>query len=167
MKETPSFAYADKRQLEQLLPVLYQLLHENMSRIAPTGNTYEEDFASWKGSVLPAMEKALRQIVLMHVGDAFAGYFQYYVTADRERLMMEEIQIREEFQGSGLFTEFYRWLVRELPGDIVYVEAYANKKNFKSRAILGHLGLQQVGENKNGSSFFFRGSYARLREKYS
>ena len=167
MMEKPSFTYADKGQLAQLLPVLYQLLHENMSRIAPTGNTYEEDYASWSGCVLPAMEKEQRQMVLMHVGGEFAGYFQYYVTGDKERLMMEEIQLREKFQGSGLFGEFYRWLVRELPGDIAHVEAYANKKNFKSQAILEHLGLQRAGENKNGNSFFYRGEYARLREKYS
>lgn len=167
MKEkTPVFTYADKGKMAQLLPGLFELLHENMSKIAPTGNTYEEDYASWSSCVLPAMEKEQRQIVLMHVGGSFAGYFQYYVTADKERLMMEEIQIKKEFQGSGLFAGFYQWLVKQLPGDIEHVEAYANKKNFKSQAILEHLGLQRVGENKNGNSFFFRGKYADLRKKY-
>ena len=34
------------------------------------------------------------------------------------------------------------------------VEAFANKKNFKSQSVLEHLGLLRIGENKNGNSFY-------------
>ena len=81
--------------------------------------------------------------------------------------MMEEIQIKKEFQGTGLFSKFYQWLVRQLPKDILYVEAYANKKNIKSQNILKYLGLVEAGENKNGNSFYYKGKYADIVDKYS
>lgn len=80
---------------------------------------------------------------------------------------MEEIQFDASVQGSGLFTELYRYLIRILPPQTQYVEAYANKKNEKAQAILSRLGLKIAGENKNRRSFLFRGDYACLRERYS
>ena len=62
-----------------------------MSVIAPTGNTYEQDFQLWQSSVAPALSKQQRQIVLMHSDDEIVGYFQYYVNDNV--FMMEEIQI--------------------------------------------------------------------------
>ena len=49
----------------------------------------------------------------------------------------------------------------------MYVEAYANKKNLKSQSILKHLGLVESGENKNGNSFYYKGKYVDLLNKYS
>lgn len=81
--------------------------------------------------------------------------------------MMEEIQIEKAFQGTGLFSEFYKWLLKQLPNDIENVEAYANKKNIKSQSILEYLGLVELGENKNGNSFYYKGKYVDLLNKYS
>lgn len=158
------FTYLDKQYTEEILPDLFEILHSNMSVISPTGNTYEEDFALWSSCVAPAMQKENRQIILMYSGDALAGYFQYYTNSDS--LMMEEIQIKEEYQGTGLFNTFYSWLVVKLPEDIKYVEAYANKKNVKSQGILEHMGLVKSGENKNGNSFYYKGDYTQLLKKY-
>jgi RimJ/RimL family protein N-acetyltransferase len=47
------------------------------------------------------------------------------------------------------------------------VEAYADKRNQKSLAVLAHLGLTVMGENKNGISYHLRGSYAELKQKYT
>ncbi|MBQ2774543.1 MAG: hypothetical protein IJF40_01475 [Clostridia bacterium] len=159
------FEYADKQKMQEILPVLFDILHSNMSIIAPTGNTYENDMEQWLSNVLPAMQKEVRQIVLMYADDKLVGYFQYYVNSGA--LMMEEIQIASEYQGSGLFGLFYRWLVKVLPKDIKYVEAYSNKKNHKSQAILEHLGLSKVGENKNGNSFYYKGDYVILLNRYN
>ena len=126
----------------------------------------EEDFEEWRSNIYPAMQKEPRQIVLMYVDRSLAGYFQYYVNAATNSLMMEEIQIKKEFQKSGLFAAFYQWLVKTLPQDILYVEAYANKSNEKSQSILKHLGLAESGENKSGSCFYFKGSYGALLKKY-
>ena len=161
------FKFADKLQIEQLLPDLFRILHSNMSIIAPTDNSYNEDFEIWSSYLTPAMQKEQRQMVLMYVDNKLVGYFQYYINGDTNLLMMEEIQIEKAFQGTGLFSEFYNWLIKSLPKNIMYVEAYANKKNLKSQSILKHLGLVEIGENKNGNSFYFKGAYVDLLNKYS
>ena len=102
----------------------------------------------------------------MCVESELVGYFQYYINRDTDSLMMEEIQIKKEFQVTGLFSEFYNWLIKNLPKDIMYVEAYANKKNYKSQSILKHLGLVELGENRNGNSFYYKGKYVDLLNRY-
>lgn len=159
-----SFQYADKKNIKEILPLLFSILHSNMSVIAPTGNSYEEDYKIWLSNIVPAMEKDARQIVLMFCGDELAGYFQYYVNAVSNSLMTEEIQIREKYQGTGLFSDFYRWLVSKLPKDIKFVEAYSDKNNCKSQNILEHLGLIKSGEDR--SLFYYKGSYNSLLKRY-
>ncbi len=160
------FLFLDKQKFDVFLPRLFEILHSNMSLIAPTNNSYEDDFEIWSSHIIPAIQKEQRQIVLMCVESELVGYFQYYINSDTDSLMMEEIQIKKEFQGTGLFSEFYNWLIKNLPKDIMYVEAYANKKNLKSQSILKHLGLVESGENKNGNSFYFKGAYVNLLNKY-
>lgn len=164
---TSKFFFLDKQKLDVLLPDLFQILHSNMSLIAPTGNSYQEDLEVWRSYIVPDMQNEQRQIVLMYVDNTLAGFFRYSINVDTYSLMMEEIQIKKAFQGTGLFSAFYKWLMQELPKDILYVEAYANKRNYKSQAILKHLGLVQLGENKNGLSFYYKGNYADLLCKYS
>ena len=161
------FLFLDKQKLDVFLPRLFEILHSNMSLIAPTNNSYEDDFEIWSSHIIPAIQKEQRQIVLMCVESELVGYFQYYINSDTDSLMMEEIQIKKEFQGTGLFSEFYNWLIKNLPKGIMYVEAYANKKNLKSQSILKHLGLVESGENRNGNSFYFKGAYVNLLNKYS
>ena len=161
------FKFADKLQIEQLLPDLFQILHSNMSIIAPTDNSYNEDYEIWSLYLIPAIQKEQRQIVLMYVDNKLVGYFQYYINVDINSLMMEEIQIAKEFQGTGIFSALYKWLIKQLPKDVESVEAYANKKNLKSQSILKHFGLVESGENKNGNSFHFKGAYVNLLNKYS
>ena len=154
-----------KADAESVFPELFEILHSNMSRIAPTGNSYEEDFSMWISCIKPALEKEPRQILLLlDDNDRIAGYFQYYV--NNGVFMMEEIQFREPYKGTGIFTELYRYLVKILPENIVFAEAYANKRNEKSIAVLTHLGLEIIGENKNGLSFHFRGRYENLVRRY-
>jgi len=153
-----------KADAESVLPELFEILHSNMSRIAPTGNSYEEDFSFWLSCIKLALNKEPRKILLLRDNDRLAGYFQYYVNDGI--FMMEEIQFREPYKGAGLFAELYRYLVETLPADTLFVEAYANKRNEKSIAVLTHLGLEVIGENKNGISFHFRGRYKNLVRRY-
>lgn len=159
-----SFAYADRQQIDTMLPELFGVLYENMSQIAPTGNTYEEDYACWKTYAVPEMEKDTQKTIIMRAGDVFAGFFRYSIRGDS--LLMEEIQIKKEFHGSGIFAAFYTWFVKQLPKDILWVEAYTSKTNTKTQGILEHLGLRKAGENKNGKSFYYKGEYASLLDKY-
>lgn len=155
------FVYADKTKLQEILPDCFSILHSNMSIIAPSGNSYEEDFDIWYSAVFPAMQKDPRKIVLMYYEHTIVGYFQYYIV--NCTMMMEEIQITAEHQGSGLFRSFYVWLLNELKDDIQFVEAYAHKSNVKSQSILKYLGLEACGEKTNDKHFHFKGKYTDLR----
>ena len=159
------FEYAQKSDLSGLLPKLFEILHSNMSLIAPTGKSYGEDFEEWYSNVYPAMMNTPREIVIMYDDSNIIGYFQYYING--ALFMMDEIQIKQEYQGAGVFSAFYSWLIQRLPIALQTVEAYANKLNEKSQSILEHLGLSQVGESKNGSSFHYKGDYKRLHDKYN
>lgn len=162
-----TFRYLQKPPSPALLDEIFTILAANMRVIAPTGLTYEEDRAQWLSCVPPALEKEARQIILIYDRDELIGFFQYYVTADRAVFMMEEIQFKPAYHGSGLFGDLYRYLIPRLPADIQAVEAYADKRNKKSLAVLAHLGLTVIGENKNGISYHLRGSYAELRSRYA
>ena len=162
-----TFRYLQKPPSPALLDEIFTILAANMRVIAPTGLTYEEDRAQWLSCVPPTLEKEARQIVLIYDRDELIGFFQYYVTADRAVFMMEEIQFKPAYHGSGLFGDLYRYLIPRLPADIQAVEAYADKRNRKSLAVLAHLGLTVIGENKNGISYRLRGSYTELRSRYA
>ena len=159
------FIYADKQNIGEILPYLFDILYSNMSIIAPTGNTYENDLKEWLSNIIPAMQKEPRQIVLMLANSELIGYFQYYICSDL--LMMEEIQIKKGYQGTGVFHLFYSWLIEKLPKSLKQVAAYSNKNNCKSQGVLEHLGLRKSRENRNGNSFYYKGDYAVLLEKYS
>lgn len=162
---TYEFKYADKQNIEEILPNLFDILYSNMSIIAPTGNTYEDDLKEWLSNIFPSIKKETRQIVLMFADNKLIGYFQYSVFS--ASFMMEDIQIKKDYHGTGLFRLFYSWLIKRLPDSIKYVEAYSNKSNYKSQGVLEHLGLVKSGENKNGISFYYKGDYAALLQKYS
>ena len=161
-----TFRYLQKPPSPAILDEIFSILAANMRVIAPTGLTYEEDRAQWLSCVPSALEKEARQMILIYDRDELIGFFQYYVTADHSVFMMEEIQFKPAYHGNGLFGDLYRYLIPRLPEDIQAAEAYADKRNAKSLAVLGHLGLTVIGENKNRISYRLRGNFARLREKY-
>lgn len=161
------FKYLDKRDFENILPQMFEILHSNMSIIAPTKNSYETDFKIWISYFFPAIQEEFRETVLMYIDRELVGYFRYYLNDSMQSLLMEDIQIIPEFQGTGVFSSLYNWLVNKLPKNILTVEAYASKKNYKSRTVLEHLGLKCKGENKNGNSLYFKGDYSVLYNKYS
>lgn len=136
-----------------------------MSVIAPTGNSYDEDFHFWYNAVAPALQKNdARQIILIYDDTEIIGYFQYYVNATT--FMMEEIQFNKEYHGTGLFKRLYSHLFEIIPQDVLYIEAYAHKQNQKSQGILKHLGLKNIGESQNGNTYHFRGDCRQALKKY-
>jgi len=156
--------FLNKAEAEFVFPRLFAILHSNMSLIAPTGNSYDEDISQWLSYMKSDLEKETRQILLLRDGEEIIGFFQYSV--NNGVLMMERIQFLEQYKGTGIFTELYRFLVSIIPPDTCFVEAYAHKNNEKSIGVLTHLGLSIIGENKNGISYHFRGEYRNLMEKY-
>ena len=155
-----SFSFLPKERANVFLPKLFDILHVNMNHIAPTGMTYEEDLNEWIGAVAPALEKDPRQIILISDGDKTVGFFQYYV--NDSTFMMEEIQFLPEYQGKGVFQKLYAHLAEIIPQNIPLVEAYAHKSNLKSQGILKHLGLESIGESKNGNNYHFCGDCQKM-----
>ena len=148
-----SCRFLDKNEVRRFLPQLFSILHENMSVIAPTGNAYDEDYALWSGAVAPAMQKENRQIILIFNDETLIGYLQYYT--NETTFMIEEAQIRPAYQGRGVLRSAFAYICDYIPPNVLYVEAYANKKNTRSQTILESHGFVRIGENKNGNSYHY------------
>lgn len=154
--------FLNKLNYINIIPKLYDILHENMSVIAPTKNTYSEDYGIWVKKIIPALAKEPRQIILISEEDNIIGYFQYYI--NNNIFMMEEVQIKKEWQEKGVFRKLFGFIIDNIPKGISTVAAYANKKNDKSQRILEHMGLSIIEENEN--NFQYKGEYNNLLDCY-
>lgn len=157
------FCYLRRNEFEQYANSLFSILCDNMSQIVPTGNSPEEDYELWLHSQKEEINKGKHHIIVIFQKETqeIVGYFQYSVQGNV--FLMEEIQIKEKYQGKyNIFRRLYGFVLDNIGTDVSYVEAYANKKNAKSIGILGKLGLSIAGENKSGSSYYFRGAYVDL-----
>jgi GNAT superfamily N-acetyltransferase len=139
---------------------LFDILADNMSVIAPTGNAREDDYRTWHEAVFSGLHKENRQIVLILDAGALVGYFQY--DADGDTFFMEEIQLAKSHQGKRIFRRLYGYVLPKLHGNVRFVKAYASKRNQKSNGILARLGLAVAGENLSGTSWLYRGNYEDL-----
>lgn len=157
-----TFEYLNKKSFIDTSKSIFDILADNMSVIAPTGNSKAEDYSLWFNAVSLGLEHPARQIILIKSENDIIGFFQYYTTEDT--FMMEEIQIKPEYQGSGVFRALYGFVIPKIKNSLKLVEAYANIKNKKSIAILQRLGLSNMGLNKNGCSYHFKGDFSSLVE---
>ncbi len=153
MKTNYIFNFLDKQKVSNTLSVLFDILYENMERIAPFGKSYEDAKTEWLGQVTPAMKKDRRQIVLMYDGDALAGYAQYYT--NDTILMIEEIQLKPKYQRTMLLYEFCKFMKAIIPSEITYIEAYADKRNTNSQKLMEALGMKII--DNEGNYYHFRG----------
>ncbi len=152
--------FLDKNEYQRFLPQLFSILHENMSVIALTGNSYDRDYEIWSGAVGPAMQKENRHIVLIFNDDILIGYLQYYT--NETTFMIEEAQIKPAYQGRGVLRRALAFVCDYILPDIPYAEAYANKKNRRSQTIIERHGFTRIGENKNGNCYHYRADYPAL-----
>ena len=159
MKTNYIFNFLDKQKVSNTLPVLFDILYENMEIIAPFDKSYENAKLEWLGQVTPAMKKDRRQIVLMYDGDALAGYAQYYT--NDTILMIEEIQLKPKYQRTMLLFEFCKFMKATLPREITYIEAYADKRNTNSQKLMEALGMKII--NDDGKYYHFRGLLKALK----
>ena len=159
MKTNYIFKFLEKSNVGEFLPVLFDILYENMEKITPFGKSYEDAKTEWLGQVTPAMKKDRRQIGLMYDGDALAGYAQYYT--NDTILMIEEIQLKPKYQRRMLLYEFCKFMKAILPSDITYIEAYADKRNANSQKLIEALGMKII--NDDGKYYHFRGLLKALK----
>lgn len=162
--ESLKFEFLNKSDFSANAQQIFDILADNMSVIAPTGNSRKEDFILWSDAVGDGLQKPERKIILIKEKENLIGYFQYYTNTDT--FMMEEIQLRSEYHGKGVFRELYGFILNSIKADLEFVEAYANMNNKKSIAILKKLGLINSGLNKNGHSYYFKGNFLDLIKWY-
>ena len=162
--ESLKFEFLNKSDFSANAQQIFDILADNMSVIAPTGNSSKEDFILWSDAVDDGLLRPERQIILIKDEENLIGYFQYYTNTDT--FMMEEIQLRSEYHGKGVFRELYAFILKNIKTDLEFVEAYANVNNRKSIAILERLGLLNSGLNKNGHSYHFKGNFVNLIKWY-
>ena len=156
-----SILYLDKSEKEQWLPKLFALLYENMR---PVGNLpYEEQWRQWEAEVSPALDKSPRQIILCLLDGDLIAYLQYYTRNDL--LMIEEIQIKKEYQRTTIFLSLLRKLRSGLRDDIAYVEAFAEKRNVASQKLMTKLGMAE--KTTEGADFaHFRGFMGDMKRYF-
>lgn len=162
------FVFLRREEFEQYSKALFSILYDNMSQIAPTGNSREEDFLYWFNANKEELKNENRHIIIILQKEIkeIVGFFKYSVRNDV--FFMEEIQIRKSYQGKyNIFEKIYKFALDNISDEVCVVEAYADKRNSKSIGILGKLGLSIIGENKNGISYHFRGTYADLLNWYN
>ncbi len=152
-----SFKILNKSNCGDTLISLFDILHSNMSVIAPTGESYEDDKRLWISSVNEALRNPKRNIIIIRNGTDIIGFFMYSISNDL--LKMEEIQFKLGYHGKGVFKQLFMYLFTLVPDSVTFVEAFANKENYKSQGILLYLGLKQVGENRNGRCWRYYGLY--------
>ena len=158
------FEYLCKSDFSVLSQQIFDILADNMTMIAPTGNTREEDYNCWYECVTDGLKRDERQIILIKDNGYIIGFFQYYINANT--FMMEEIQFKPAYQGKGVFRKLYGFVLKNLKTDLEFVEAYASISNPKSTGILEKFGLVNIGLNKNGRSYHFKGRFADLIKWY-
>jgi len=154
------FTYLNKQEKDFWLPQLFDLLHDNMSVIAPSGYSYEEEKAKWLAAVSPALDKEPRQIIMCIINGQPVGFIQYYIRQDL--LMVEEIQIKKEYQKSTMFLQFCKHMLSVIPEDVQTVEAYADKRNKNSINLMGKMGLLALKDEDSSSFVHMRGSVHKL-----
>lgn len=160
-----TFSHLNKSDFSIVANDIFNILADNMTVIAPTGNLREDDYNCWYGCVTDGLKRDERQIILIKDNDNIIGFFQYYINEDT--FMMEEIQFKPEYQGKGVFRALYGFIIPHIRDDIEFVEAYASISNSKSIGILEKFGLINIGLNKNGRSYHFKGRFADLIKWYN
>ena len=159
MKNIYTFSFLDKASVYNTLPVLFDILYLNMKKIAPSASTYGQAREEWMGQVCPAMRKDRRQIILMNHVDILAGYAQYYT--NDSTLMIEEIQLKPEYQRTRLLRELCEFMKDALGDSLTVIQAYADKRNIASQKLMQSLGMKII---KTDSRFYlFEGEIKALR----
>lgn len=157
------FIFLDKSRAGEALPALFDILHQNMSHIAPSGQAYEEDRALWLSCVAPALQRTARQILLLYDGEVLAGYLQYYVNDGV--FMVEEVQLKVAYQRTLLLHRLCQFLTTVIPAETKYIEAYAHKDNAISQALQRSLGMVHIGTKENGT-LHFQGDCQKLFARF-
>lgn len=155
------FSQLNKLEKDLWLPKLFDLLYSNMASFM---GDYATEKELWLSNVSPALDKDPRQIILCLAGNEPVGFLQYY---KRDTLLMvEEVQIKEEYQNTFLFYRLCRHLMHCLTEGITTIEAFAEVRNLKSQKLMGKLGMEIIDANPESPFVHLRGSAATVMKHF-
>lgn len=154
------FAYMDKSKAKQILPLLYNIMLENMSTVIPKVMP-QNDFIS---AVTVGLRAENRKVLIFKKSDKTIGFLQYFISKDGTVLRIEELQIKREYQMSGVFVSLIRYMLKEIPEKLKYIEAFAHVENTKSIQLQHMIGLSEI-HCENGI-VHMRGEYNKFKYKY-
>ena len=152
----------NKNDKEKWLPRLFDLLYDNMQYITPSNLSYEQEKRQWLANVSPALDKPARQIKMCFADDELVGYIQYYTNDGL--LMIEEVQLKKEYHCTLTFYRICKSFIKELPADIEYVEAFADKRNVNSQKLMQKLGMKLV--DINSEFVHLRGKASKIISRF-
>lgn len=161
---TISFRFLRREEAATILPQLFRILHTNMSLIAPSDCSYDEDRTLWLAYIIPALDQAEISILLMYAGDNLAGYFQYRIVGDT--MAIDEVEIKPEYQRTMVFYRFCQFLLSQIPEEVKYLTSYVHKENRNSQSIHAALGMERIGENGSGTSWHYRGEREKAAARF-
>ena len=69
--------------------------------------------------------------------------------------MIEEIQLKPEYQRTMLLYEFCKFMKAIVPSEITYIEAYTDKRNTNSQKLMRDLNMKII--NDDGKYYHFQG----------
>ena len=156
----PFFIEMEKGKKEEILPTLFDLYYENMCSIAPFDASYGNERAIWIACIAEALEKPQRRILLCVAGDQIVAFAQYYTREDM--VMIEELQIRRDYQRTILFLRLARKLAACLPEECSVLEAYADRRNQHSLRMMERLGMQIV--DRDDRFCHLRGNFGGIKK---
>lgn len=145
----------NEEKITSLLPEMFDILATNMTKIAKTGNTLEEDWVIWTNAMKEEMKKNNKRWIFAISDRKLIGFMLFRLDYKQSIAYMDEIQIHEKHQGDKVLFPalFGAFLFHKHLKDITYLRSYANKKNIKSNAILNCLGLARVEETERGYKY--------------
>lgn len=153
----------NKQEKEQYLPILFDILYENMVCLASMNGTYAQERDAWIDCISEALEKPQRRIWLCQTQSTVVGFVQYYI---RDTLLViEELQIASAYRRTLLFPYFCRQFAKALPEGIESVEAYAIAQNVDSLNLMAKLGMRKVG--MDGPFLHLRGDFDEIQKHFS
>lgn len=156
------FMFLDTSDKNKYLPLLFDILHDNMNDIAPSALTYDEQKTEWLAAVSPALEKAPRKVIMCLVDETPVGFIQYYTNG--QMLMIEEIQLKKRYQRTLMFHNLCLFLCDNISHGITIVEAYCDRRNISSQSLMTKLGMTLSGRESNCDFLHLRGSFTQIKK---
>lgn len=152
-----------KKEVLSLLDDMFAIISFNMKSIINTGNTGDEDYKSWKSSMLKELDNNHKKWIGAFENNMLIGYFLYKINDNN--VSLDEIQVVKNHQGDGYtFIKLFKYVLKDCDiKDTYMVTTYVNNNNVKSKAIVNKFGFEVLEKKERGLKYI--NSFCNLRKK--